>query len=133
MTCLQTRTCSDMTIISNVPAIGPASGWRLRSVLLALFLLLGAQAHAIDLETAKADGLIGERADGYLGIVVDEAPADVVELVDSVNAKRRQRYQQIAERNQIELADVEARAGQKAIEKTASGGWIFQAGWQQKP
>lgn len=100
---------------------------------LLLGLLISTPALAIELDAAKSQGLVGERADGYLGIVVESPSAEVKALVEDVNAKRRVRYQEIADNNSIDLADVEARAGQRAIELTASGGWVFQARWQQKP
>ena len=100
---------------------------------LLMSLLIGTPALALELDAAKSQGLVGERADGYLGIVVESPSAEVKALVEDVNAKRRARYQQIASNNNIDLADVEARAGQRAIELTASGGWVFQARWQQKP
>ncbi len=105
----------------------------LRTALFSILFLFATAAHAIDLDSAKRQGLVGERADGYLGIVVADPSAEVKTLVDEVNGKRRARYEQIASSNNIDLADVEARAGQKAIEKTASGGWVFQARWAQKP
>ena len=105
----------------------------LRVVLLAVGLLTSGLALAIELDGAKAQGLVGERVDGYLGAVTDSPSAEVKALIDGVNGKRRSRYQQIAAKNRIDLADVEARAGQRAIELTASGGWIFEARWQQKP
>lgn len=96
-------------------------------------LLFATAALAIELDTAKKQGLVGERADGYLGVVV-ESPSDaVVALVEEVNGKRRQAYEQIARNNGIDIADVEARAGQVAIDKTPPGGWIFYSRWEQKP
>jgi uncharacterized protein len=102
---------------------------------LALMLLLvsAGAALAADLEQAKRDGLVGERADGYLGLVVARVPADVAALVTDVNERRRTEYQRIALQNGIALAEVEALAGRKAIEKTAPGGWIFtNGGWRRK-
>lgn len=106
---------------------------RLRAVIVAVGLLLASAAYAIDLDTAKSRGLVGERADGYLGVVVQDPSAEVKELVADVNAKRRNRYQQIADQNGIDIADVEARAGQRAIELTADGNWIFISRWERKP
>lgn len=106
---------------------------RLRAFILTVSLLLAGAAHAIDLDTAKSRGLVGERADGYLGVVVQDPPADVTELVADVNAKRRDGYQRIADQNHIDLADVEARAGQRAIERTTTGNWIFISRWERKP
>ncbi len=91
-----------------------------------------AMVFAADLASAKRDGLVGERADGYLGVVSASAGADVQALVREVNGKRRSQYERIAAKNGISLADVEGRAGQKTIAKTASGGWVFDGAWKQK-
>lgn len=109
------------------------AGAMLRVLLLIAGLLTSGLALAIELDAAKAQGLVGERVDGYLGAVSDNPSAEVKALIEDVNGKRRDRYQAIAAKNNIDLADVEARAGQRAIELTASGGWVFQARWQQKP
>lgn len=109
------------------------AGVMLRVLLLVAGLLTSGLAMAIELDAAKTQGLVGERLDGYLGSVSDSPSAEVKALIEDVNGKRRSRYQEIAAKNNIDLADVEARAGQRAIELTASGGWIFQARWQQKP
>ncbi|MEZ5557978.1 MAG: YdbL family protein [Pseudomonadales bacterium] len=103
------------------------------SAAIVLALLLGVSALAADLDQAKRDGLVGERADGYLGLVVDSVPRDVADLVEEVNAKRRAEYQRIADSNSLELSQVEALAGKKAIERTAAGGWVrFNGGWERK-
>jgi len=95
-------------------------------------LLAALSAFAVDLDTAKAEGWVGERADGYLGAVQSNASADVRELVEEINGKRRAQYQRIAQRNQIPLRDVEVLAGKKAIEKTRPGGWVFVENWRRK-
>lgn len=97
------------------------------------FLLFAGAAYAADLDQAKSDGLVGERADGYLGLVKSNAPADVVELVKAVNAKRRAEYQRIAGENGLTIEEVQALAGRKAIERTAAGQWVMpDGGWRQK-
>lgn len=79
---------------------------------------------AISLQDAKAQGLVGEQANGYLGLVKSSASAEVKALVNEINAQRRKEYQGIARRNNTELNVVEALAGKKAIEKTASGQYV---------
>ncbi len=98
------------------------------------FLLLTASAaFAADLDQVKRAGLVGERADGYLGLVDTSAPAEVRTLVAEVNQKRKAEYQRIAAGNGVEVSQVEALAGKKAIEKTRSGDWILlNGGWQKK-
>ncbi|MEM1436223.1 MAG: YdbL family protein [Pseudomonadota bacterium] len=100
------------------------------SALLALFWSI--TAAAADLAELKKLGLVGERADGYLGLVQDTVPAEVSELVTGINARRRAEYQRIAANNNIALGDVEALAGRKTLDKTAEGGWIYIDVWRQK-
>lgn len=84
------------------------------------------------LGSAKAEGLVGELGDGYLGVV--EETAEAREIVRLINQARRQEYQRIAEQEQIELSKVEALAGQRAIERTQSGHYVFYNGeWVTKP
>ena len=100
---------------------------------MAFFLLMSGAVIAADLDQAKRDGLIGERADGYLGLVQTSAPEDVVGLVKTINNKRREKYQQIAKSNELTLEQVQALAGKKAIDRTQAGGWILtNGGWKQK-
>ena len=99
---------------------------------LALLGTLRHDALARYLDTAKADGLVGERADGYLAAVKSNASAEIRELVVEINGKRKAQYQRIAQRNQIPLHDVEVLAGKKAIEKTRAGGWVFVENWRRK-
>ena len=105
----------------------------LRYLLPILALTWAGLAFSAELNQAKSAGHVGERADGYLGLVNQNAPADVVSLVKEVNNKRRAEYQRIASSNELTLEQVEALAGKKAIERTGAGGWIMtNGGWQQK-
>lgn len=87
-------------------------------------LLLSATAHAVTLQEAKAEGLVGEQRDGYVGLVSGDAPADVRELINQINAERRQRYNQIAQENGITMAQVTTLAYERAVEATQSGHYI---------
>ncbi len=93
-------------------------------------LLLGfsSLALALDLDTAKAQGLVGEQPDGYLGVV--QATPAAVELAADINAQRRVAYERIARDNGIPVNQVAALAGQKAIERTARGGYVRTPGGQ---
>lgn len=105
-------------------------------IITVLFIsLLGASvALASPLSKAKADGLIGEQPSGYIGIVRQDAPADVKALVADVNAKRKAGYQKIAEKQGTGLSDVERVGGNTAIEKTLLGNYIRTAdgAWRKK-
>lgn len=90
-------------------------------------------AFGAELGQAKRDGYVGERADGYLGLVDQSAPADVIALVRDINEKRKAEYERIAKENGISYEQVQALAGKKAIERTADGQWILlNGGWQRK-
>ena len=92
--------------------------WAL-GVCCAVLLAWTAPAWGLSLDEAKAKGLVGEKPDGYLGVV--SGGADVQALASDINQKRRQAYQEIATRNKTNLKDVETLAGQKAIDHTKPG------------
>lgn len=94
----------------------------LTAVLLATGGLFPASAASLD--QAKAQGLVGEQPNGYLGVVATNAPADVQALVADINGKRKNEYQSIAQRNNTSLQAVEALAGKKAVELTPAGQYV---------
>lgn len=80
---------------------------------------------------AKVNGLVGEQADGYLGVVRDEANAS--EIVQLINQARKQEYQKVSAETNVPLNEVENRAGSKAQEKAPAGQYIKQQGqWIKK-
>lgn len=98
---------------------------------LSLSLLMIMPAFAIDLGSAKTQGLVGETSSGYIAAV--QASGEVNALVNDINGQRKAYYQNIAKKNSISLQAVEVRAGQKAIGKTPSGQYINSgSGWQKK-
>jgi uncharacterized protein len=105
------------------------------SLLLAISLPLMAmdlQQAMSNLSSAKAQGLVGEQADGYLGVVV--ASPETAETVKLINEARHAQYLRLAKDNNLALPDVEAMAGQKAIEKTQIGQYIqVNKKWAKKP
>jgi uncharacterized protein YdbL (DUF1318 family) len=102
-------------------------------VVLGLGLVL-APAQAGALEDAKAAGQAGERIDGYLGVVGSSAPAAVVQLVEQVNAERRAKYAEIAQKQGAPVAAVAQIAGKKLIERAGPGEYVMGADgqWQRK-
>ncbi len=102
-------------------------------VLLFAMLMMVVPGYAASLDRLKADGLVGERADGYLGAVNEPVSAQVAAVIEEINTKRKAEYTRIASANDISLKEVEALAGKKTLKKTQSGGWIFVDGWQRKP
>jgi len=89
-------------------------------------------AFALSVEDAKTQGLVGERPNGYLG-VVNPGSHEAQALTNEVNAKRRQAYEDIASRNKTQLHAVEALAGEKAIQNTKPGHFVEgPGGWIRK-
>ena len=60
---------------------------------------------------AKKAGWLGERADGYVGVVRVDAPNEIKELALEVNEERHNRYRAIADKHKIDLTTVEKVAG----------------------
>jgi uncharacterized protein YdbL (DUF1318 family) len=96
--------------------------------------LLSRQALAEDLAEAKRKGFLGERIDGYLGVVSANTPADVRAMADEINAKRRAEYADIAGRRGVSVEAVGQLAGQKLINRAAAGEWVLgtDGEWRQK-
>ncbi|HEY5775385.1 MAG TPA: YdbL family protein [Xanthomonadales bacterium] len=97
-------------------------------------LTFSVAANESPLTQPKADGLIGEQADGYLGLVTQNVPADIRQLVNEVNAKRKAGYQEIAAKQGTSLSEVEKVGGKTAIEKTLRGNYIRDENgvWRKK-
>lgn len=83
---------------------------------------------------AKRAGWIGERLDGYLGLVQSDSPSDIQDLVLSANEDRRTRYVNIAERHNTKVELVEVVAGKKFIKESAPGEFVQMAdgSWERK-
>jgi len=84
-------------------------------------------ALALDLDAAKASGWIGERRDGYVGLVDPSASPDAQALVQQVNAERRLAYESVARQNGVPREQVEALAGQKLISRADPGTFVMDA------
>ena len=106
----------------------------LTALALALALLGAAPAQAITLDEAKARGYVGERYDGYLALVDPGAPAEVRALVDEVNAKRRARYAEIAQKRGVPVEAVGKLTAEKVINQAAPGTFVMtpKGAWQQR-
>lgn len=95
-------------------------------------LAMNLQQAMAALGQAKAQGLVGEQANGYLGLV--QNGKDASDIVKLINDARRAEYARLAQQNNIAVADVEAMAGKKALQRTSSGHFILLDGqWVKKP
>jgi uncharacterized protein YdbL (DUF1318 family) len=104
----------------------------LGAALLPLVRISAAQAQ--DLDAARQAGFVGERPDGYIGQVDPGAPAWAVQLIDKINAERRQRYIELAESNGTSVEAVQVVAAQKIIDRLPAGSYYMDSGgaWVQK-
>lgn len=112
---------------------------KLKMLLLPILFAISLPVFAMNLQQAmaalgqaKEQGIVGEQANGYLGVVKDSSnAADIVKLI---NDARRIEYTRLAQQNNIAVADVEALAGKKALERTSAGHFILLDGiWVKKP
>jgi hypothetical protein len=99
-----------------------------------LALLLSLPAHALSLDDAKSQGLVGERSTGYLGIVTGSPSAEVKQMVNDINAKRRSLYQQKAQKAGVSAEIMELRTGERLQQMAPAGEYIQDANgrWVRK-
>lgn len=103
-------------------------------MLAVLMLAIAAPAFADALDDARAAGLIGERPDGLVGAVNPNAPANIQSLVQSTNAKRLAKYQQIGNEKGVPPEQVGALAAEKIIGNLKPGWYYMDASgnWVQR-
>ncbi|AFH95883.1 TPA: YdbL family protein [Providencia stuartii] len=80
-------------------------------------------AAALTVDEAKNQGLVGETLSGYLAVVT-HGNAEVDELVTEINREREIKYSEIAKKNNLKTRDVGKIAGQKLVERAASGEYV---------
>jgi uncharacterized protein YdbL (DUF1318 family) len=95
-----------------------------------------AQANDAVLQQARAQGVVGEMATGYLG-VADEGKAtpDIKRRVEETNAKRLSLYTDLSKQSGQTVANVAGVTAEKQIARAASGEMVKGAsgGWTKKP
>jgi len=112
----------------------------LRTLLISMSLALAAFAFAPAasagdpvIDAAISSGTVGERIDGYLG-VVGTADATTVRKVQDINNRRRAVYEQTARDNNTTVQIVAQLAGEKQIAKLKPGQFYMNDSgvWQSK-
>jgi uncharacterized protein YdbL (DUF1318 family) len=106
------------------------------AVLAALALPVAAYAQSAStkatVDSAKAAGVVGEQADGFLGFVTGGADPAIKAAVAETNAGRGEIYQQAAAKNGVTPAAAGAAAFESVVKaklrpgdfyKPAGGGW----------
>lgn len=96
-------------------------------------------AYAADpvIEQAKAQGIVGEQYDGYIGIAKPgSASAEVRRKVDETNAGRLAEYTRISQKTGDPVSTVAAAMAEKLF-ANAQSGEVLKPGpsenWKQKP
>jgi len=107
----------------------------MKRILAAIFLTLALQtAWAIDIGTAKQQGLVGEAGSGYLAAVQKPANAEVNALIARVNAKRKAEFERAAKKTNTTVAQVSNRFYELAVQRTKAGNYYQDTSgrWKKK-
>lgn len=99
-----------------------------------LSLALSGLVFAQSLDQAKAQGLVGEKLDGYIAAVVPNPSPEIQALIQSTNDGRRKAYADLAQRNGITVEQVGILSAEK-LQASARGGEYIQTPsgqWQRK-
>lgn len=120
-------------------AANPFTGNRLSAafaaVALALVLLTGSPgAVAQSLDQWRAQGLVGERYDGYAVVRQSNAPAGARQTVESVNRQRAQIYAKRAAEQKVPKEQVGKLYARQIADSAPKGTWfLLESGqWRQK-
>ena len=128
----------------SLPA--PAPGRPIRAVLAGVGLVLlvfcvalavaggAAQAQERPLDAPRAEGIVGERYDGYAVLRDTGASADIHNLVAQTNAKRQEVYRERAASEGVSVEEVGKVYAQKIFNAAPAGTWfLLETGeWVQK-
>ncbi len=107
----------------------------MKRVFTAIILIFAMQtAWAIDLNTAKSQGLVGEANNGYLAAVQAPASAEVQALIREVNQGRRAQFERTARNTGATVDQVAHRFYELAVQRTRSGHYYQDSGgrWVRK-
>ncbi|MGF1545454.1 MAG: YdbL family protein [Parvularculaceae bacterium] len=94
----------------------------------ASFAAANAFAASAAIEAAKDQCVVGERNDGYLGIVSGAtASADLRREVSSINQQRKAAYARLAARNGVTIDDTARLTAERLISQAGSGECVQNA------
>ena len=107
----------------------------MKNLIAIIILALAAHsAWAMDIHSAKEQGLVGEARNGLLAAVKTPPSSEVSALIAEVNQKRTDRFNQVAQDTDATLEQVQYRFYQLAVQKTEKGHYYQDANgrWQRK-
>jgi uncharacterized protein YdbL (DUF1318 family) len=97
-----------------------------------LFMVIALPAFALDLKTARLNGVAGEVDNGLLAIPPG-APVDAEELIATINNSRRAEYAKVAAQNNLAIEVVGEMMFQKIYSRLPAGTWVkVQGRWIKK-
>jgi uncharacterized protein YdbL (DUF1318 family) len=109
-----------MSMFKKIPAFKTIMVWF--AAMFAAATLMTAHAADPVIDQAKAQGIVGEQFDGYLGIAdAGRASADVRRKVDQTNAGRLAEYTRISQKTGDSVQVVAAAMAEKLINNAGSG------------
>jgi uncharacterized protein YdbL (DUF1318 family) len=92
---------------------------------------LSGVAFADALDSARAAGQVGERADGMVGAVGAVPPA-LAQTIAGINAQRLATYRAIAQKTGTPIDAVQKQAGDHLIAATPAGQYVMDGSWHKK-
>ncbi len=95
-----------------------------------------ANAASAIIEDAKSKCIVGEQADGYLGVVDAVAASDAVKReVRAINQQRKAAFADLAARNGVTIEDAAALTGKRLVEGSPSGQCVqtSDGSWAKQP
>ncbi|WP_068877739.1 MULTISPECIES: YdbL family protein [unclassified Phenylobacterium] len=111
--------------------------FNITAAVLAALAITPAAAYAMDaksaVDAAKAQGIVGEQADGFLGFVKASSDPALKAAVDEINQGRAALYRQAAAKNGVSVEAAGASAYTTVVQarikpgeyyKPAGGGWV---------
>jgi len=72
-------------------------------------------------DQAKAQGLVGEQLDGYIGFVTPGISADIRAAVNEINIKRKSIFTKTARAKKVSVATIAGLTGEKLTTKAKPG------------
>lgn len=92
-------------------------------VFISLLSVFSLSAWALDIDSAKTKGWIGETPTGYVAAIKQNA--EVKALVNEINQKRKVKYQELANQHKVQLQKIELLAGEKLVNKALKKGQMY--------
>jgi uncharacterized protein YdbL (DUF1318 family) len=91
-------------------------------------------ASKVVVDQAKSQGILGEQADGYLGLVTGTATPDIVGAMQAINAGRSEAYAQTSQRTGVTPQAAGEATALQLLEKVPPGQYFRPAGggWVKK-